>query len=135
MSFKTENKKISRMVVVIPQYDFAWNFSEGLAWVKKDGKYGFIDKTGKVVIALQYDNTYDFDEGSASVLKDGEWFKINRQGQRVDWLKVSRQTTDHQGLLFLFGADVAKNFCKHLYFYNLLRIFVVKCPMIVQRFL
>ena len=31
------------------------SFSEGFARVKKDGKYGFIDKSGKVVIELKVD--------------------------------------------------------------------------------
>ncbi|WP_222708662.1 WG repeat-containing protein [Paenibacillus sp. N3.4] len=45
-----------------PQYDNADSFSEGLAWVSKDLKYGFIDKTGKEVIAPQYDNAAPFSE-------------------------------------------------------------------------
>lgn len=36
------------------QYDFADDFSEGLAVVEKDGKYGFIDKEGNVVIDFKY---------------------------------------------------------------------------------
>lgn len=36
--------------------------------VEKDGKYGYIDKTGKVVIPFQYDGADRFFEGLASVL-------------------------------------------------------------------
>ena len=35
---------------IIPYiYDHVYSFSEGLALVGKDGKYGYIDKTGKEV--------------------------------------------------------------------------------------
>ena len=35
-------------------------FSEGLAWVcNKEGKFGYIDKTGKVVIPFRYEPAYD----------------------------------------------------------------------------
>ncbi len=36
-------------VIINPQFDFAWNFSEGLAYVGTGGKYGYIDNTGKYV--------------------------------------------------------------------------------------
>lgn len=36
--------------------------------VEKDGKYGYIDKTGKVVIPLQYDDAGPFSEGRATVV-------------------------------------------------------------------
>lgn len=58
--------------------------SEGLAWVQKDGKYGFINKAGKIIVPLQYDDVGAFYEGLAWVYKDGEEFYINKQGQRVD---------------------------------------------------
>ena len=41
------------------------DFSEGLASVNKDGKWGFIDKTGKVIIPFIYEiyNPEEFHEG------------------------------------------------------------------------
>lgn len=50
-----------------PQYEEALLFSEGLAAVKKNGKWGYIDETGKVVIPFQYDQAYTFNEGKAVV--------------------------------------------------------------------
>lgn len=43
------------------------DFSEGLAAVAVNGKWGFIDKTGKLVIAPQFQRTYFFSEGLARV--------------------------------------------------------------------
>lgn len=41
---------ISEKVFVPLEYDEKHDFSDGLAKVKKNGKWGFIDKTGNVVI-------------------------------------------------------------------------------------
>ena len=54
-------------VVIEPQFDYAYPFSEGLAHVNKDAKYGFIDKSGKVVIEPQFDEAGAFSEGFARV--------------------------------------------------------------------
>lgn len=64
-------------------YDNVGSFSEGLAWVKKDGKYGYIDKTGKVVVPFIYDDVCDFCEGLAMVMKDGKWGYIDKTGKAV----------------------------------------------------
>lgn len=54
---------------IAPQYEDAQTFSEGLAAVKKDGKWGYIDEDNNVVIPFQYDYTWGFDEGYAVVAK------------------------------------------------------------------
>ena len=54
-------------VVVDFKYDFASEFSEGLARVKKGEKYGFIDKNGNVVIDFIYDDADNFSDGLARV--------------------------------------------------------------------
>ncbi len=46
-------------------------FSDGLAAVYKDDKYGFINKKGKVVIEPAYAFFEDFSEGLALVGEDG----------------------------------------------------------------
>jgi hypothetical protein len=49
---------------VIPaQFDSAEDFSEGLARVLVDGKYGFINRTGTVVVPPQFKNAGDFSSG------------------------------------------------------------------------
>lgn len=50
-----------------PQYEAAQAFSEGLAAVRQNGKWGYIDTTGKAVIPFQYDQAYAFHEGKAVV--------------------------------------------------------------------
>src|SRR5579871_4742396 len=43
------------------------DFSEGLAAIKVDGQYGYIDKSGKMVIKPQFWEAADFSEGKALV--------------------------------------------------------------------
>ncbi len=65
-------------------YDYAVPFSEGLTRVKKDGKWGFIDTTGKVVIPCQYDDaSWSFSEGLTCVEKDGKYGFIDTTGKVV----------------------------------------------------
>ena len=50
-------------------YDKIYPFKEGLAMVKKNDKYGYVDKEGKLIIPLIYYGGRDFSEGLALVLK------------------------------------------------------------------
>lgn len=52
---------------IAPQYEDAGIFSEGLAPVKKDGKWGYINENNEVVIPFQYDVAGIFSEGHAVV--------------------------------------------------------------------
>ena len=60
-------------------------YDEGLAGVKDaDGKWGFIDKTGKLVIPCQWKKTLFFSEGLAGVQDDNEkWGFIDKTGKVV----------------------------------------------------
>ncbi len=62
-------------------YDWAFDFSEGLALVKKNGKWGYIDKTGKVAIPFTYNGASNFREGLALVGKNGKWGYIDKTGK------------------------------------------------------
>ena len=64
-------------------YDEISFFREGLAKVKKDGKYGYIDRAGKEVIPCQYDDADRFNIGLAAVSKDGKYGYIDRMGKEV----------------------------------------------------
>jgi len=43
-------------------------FSEGLAAIKINNKWGYIDKSGKIVIKPQFDEVFNFREGIAAIL-------------------------------------------------------------------
>jgi hypothetical protein len=56
----------------VHQYDELYPFSEGLAAVKKNDKFGFINTKGELVIPCQYQYAGQFKEGLACVVKDEE---------------------------------------------------------------
>ncbi len=65
-------------------YYYLWSdFTEGLAAVRKDGKYGFIDKKGNLVLPMQYEGASPFSEGLAAVQGDNGWRFINKKGETV----------------------------------------------------
>lgn len=68
----------------------AADFSEGLAVVRRDEKYGYIDKSGKVVIPIQFDVAYKFKGGLAIVRQHGKSGYIDQTGKfaippKFDW--------------------------------------------------
>lgn len=58
-------------------------FSEDLAQVRQNYKYGFIDKKGRVVIPFQFDATGSFSEGLVQVWQDGKCGFIDKKGKVV----------------------------------------------------
>ncbi len=59
-------------VVVAPQFKEANDFSEGLAAVQLEYKWGYIDKEGKFVIKPEFFDAGDFSEGLAMVQPGGK---------------------------------------------------------------
>jgi hypothetical protein len=51
--------------------------SEGFRGIKKDGKFGFIDKRGNLRVANRYDAIQPFNEGLAAVKLNNKWGYIN----------------------------------------------------------
>ena len=72
--------------VDIKDCDSFGNFKDGLRWVEKDEKYGYINSAGKVVVPLEYDWAEDFGilaPGLARVKKDGKYGVVNTAGKVV----------------------------------------------------
>jgi nickel-dependent lactate racemase len=55
--------------------------------VKLNGKYGFIDKTGKEIVPPKYDDAWDFQEGLARVkLNEKDFYiKVFPDGKVVEY--------------------------------------------------
>ncbi len=73
----------TKAVLVKPIYDNVISFWEGLATVKQNGKWGFMDKTGKEIIKPKYDNARFFSEGVAAVELDKKWGFIDKTDKVV----------------------------------------------------
>jgi hypothetical protein len=56
-------------------------FSGGIAKVKKDGKYGFVDSAGRLAIPCEFGSVRPpFSEGLVAVAKEGRWGYIDKSG-------------------------------------------------------
>lgn len=76
-NFKLEEKNVNDMLT-----------ENNLYLSKKDGKYGYVDKSGAVVIDYIYDDgTEQNSKGFAGIKKDGLWGSINKAGA------ISQNTT------------------------------------------
>ena len=69
--------------VIAPEFNFASQFSEGLAGVCMNGKWGYINPEGEVAIPCRFDDATYFSEKLAGACKDGKWGFINRSGAMV----------------------------------------------------
>jgi hypothetical protein len=58
--------------------------SDGLAWIKKKGKYGFVNGKNKLIIPIMYDSVFTFSEGVTPVKKKGKWFYNDTHGKPTD---------------------------------------------------
>ena len=65
------------------KYDSVGSFHEGFARVERDGKCGFVDKTGKEVVPPKYDGVRGFSEGLAVVKLKRKWGFINTKDEVV----------------------------------------------------
>lgn len=68
---------------IVPVYCSASGFSEGLAAVKKGGKWGYINVNNKAVIDFQFDYARSFKQGRAIVQKDDRYGVIDKAGKFV----------------------------------------------------
>ena len=99
-----ENKLYKTGDVVIPlKYDWAGSFSEGLAVVGIEGKWGFIDKSGNEVVPLKYGYADEFSEGFACVSLTNKYKKdkygfIDKSGNEVVPLKYDWAGSFSEGL-------------------------------------
>lgn len=99
-------KKISDITIdkVTPQltkatkkYDELFIFHEGLAKVRKNDKYGFIDKLGQEIIPCKYDKAQEFENGISIVTIDNKEGVINQHGETLIPLIYEK--------IFDFGKD------------------------------
>lgn len=77
------NKQDEIIIPASNSYDFIGRFSEGMAAIKRDNKYGFIDKNGDVVIDCIFDKYSQFSEGLACIQLNGESGFIDKSGKIV----------------------------------------------------
>jgi len=73
--------------ITIKTWEEAGEFFEGLAMIKENGKYGFVDTVGKKVIDIKYDVVSNFSKAAAMVKSSNEFFLINKKGEAIGTAK------------------------------------------------
>ena len=73
----------NKLFAIEPEMGGIGPFSNGLAVALVNGKYGYIDKTGKLAIAPQYKNAESFSEGLAAVQVGEKWGYIDTKGNLI----------------------------------------------------
>jgi hypothetical protein len=101
---------VSGDIVIPVQFHNARSFSDGLAAVEVDGKWGYIDRTGKMVILPQFLGARDFKNDRALVKFPPEnWRYIDRTGKvaiEIDFGNWSIHARDFsEGLAAVFIED------------------------------
>ena len=84
---------------------------------KKDGKYGYVDKTGKVIVDYIYDDAMEQnDYGFSAVKKDGKWGSIDSKGNVVQ--EPIYNLDDYLLIDFIgrwhYGKDINMNYYNQL---------------------
>ncbi|SFL86982.1 WG containing repeat-containing protein [Paenibacillus sp. 1_12] len=72
-----------RFIIKPFEVDYAGDFIEGRAMIKKGGKWGFINNKGITVVEPKYDSVRNFKEGMAVVENDKKFGVIDKNGGEV----------------------------------------------------
>lgn len=65
------------------QYDYVYYFSEGMAAVEIENKWGFIDTNGTILIPAKYERTTYFINDLSPVKINGKWGYLNKKGELI----------------------------------------------------
>ncbi len=74
-------------------------YSDGLRVFEKEGKFGYINKKGKVVIPAIYEYAYPFVNGMAYVELNGKSGFINKKGKEIIPIKYSQFWLPSEGMI------------------------------------
>lgn len=114
--YKTDPKDKNRKVwgycdrfyaatVIQPNYDTTFAFSEGLGRIRQNGKYGFVDRSGKLVVSAKYEAVDDFHGGFAAVFTNNRVSYINKQGIDVFKKSFKGGRPFNDGLALVFNDE------------------------------
>ncbi len=124
-------KKILLLIVLFPvlagyaqkwekNYDYVDNCVCGLSKVKKNGKIGYVTKTGVELVKPQYDDGLTFNDGYTAVKNESKWLFLDSTGKAITEAIFDDAMSFKNGF-----ASVAKN---NLYgFINMKGVLVIPC--------
>ncbi len=71
------------------QEPLVFDFSDGVVAVYKNGKYGVMDKTGKLLVDYKFDDIFEYKNGIAPCFIDDEYVYIDKTGKEVSQRYIS----------------------------------------------
>jgi hypothetical protein len=86
-------------IVIYPMFEEVRGFSNGMAAVKFNNLWGFIDKKGNVVIDIIFEEVRDFHDGLAGVKQNGLWQIINKLNIPISNQKYQNVGIYNSGLI------------------------------------
>ncbi|MDL2292574.1 WG repeat-containing protein [Acholeplasma sp. OttesenSCG-928-E16] len=89
------------------EYDNVKPFFGGLAPVKKESKWGFINKQNQIEIDFIYDDVNMFIDGYAIVLENNKWGVIDTKGKIILDLIYDKIEYRHKNEVIIYKADEA----------------------------
>jgi outer membrane protein assembly factor BamD (BamD/ComL family) len=92
-----ENKNISRFI-----YDETYNFSEGLAKIKLDDLYGFIDSSGNMTIENKYQQASDFKNGISLIKRNNKYGILDINGFEITFPVFDKVIVQDDDLLLFY---------------------------------
>ena len=96
--------------IIEPKYENVQSFKEGLAAVKFDGKWGYIDYDGEIVIDFEYDYVFDFFNDLSIVANgtlgygDRKWGVIDKSGKKI----LDPNTSPYKRIFSFYEPNIAK---------------------------
>jgi tetratricopeptide (TPR) repeat protein len=86
--------------IIQPQYEYAGKFVEGLAAVKINRRWGFIDQAGKLIIPANFENDIQpvFSEDRAAVTLNGKSGFIDKKGNAIISLQFDEVRNFSKGI-------------------------------------
>ena len=94
----------NQQVIIAPNFEEAYDFSNGMAKVKINGKIGFIDSAGNVIIEPKYDWIANFNDGLAMAKINNKFGYINIKGEELIEFKFDKAKSFNDGV-----AEVKKS--------------------------
>lgn len=110
---KTTNGKLqllnlSGTIIAENELDFTYigQLHEGMASIKIDDRWGFVDSNASLVIQPQFKRAYNFDEGYSEVeLNTGKWSFIDLNGRFITGLTFRGVSPFSEGLAAFYGSS------------------------------
>ncbi|MFD3408748.1 WG repeat-containing protein [Aquirufa sp. HETE-83D] len=86
-------------------YDYSHSFSSGMAFIKKFGQFGWINKYGSLIghkmydIAEDFHSDYERDSNIAIVSNNGYWGVISRNGKEIIPISYDSIAKSYEGII------------------------------------